>query len=144
MQLPEKCPTILVVDDDKVFAMTVQRALRKLNLDHATKIVRDGVEALDFLTECAVSNNTDVGTIVFLDLNMPRMNGWEFLEKIAKQRALVPTAIYVFVDDHHVRDLAGRFGSEITGYINKDVAGEKLTTALEGFSRVEREARLAY
>lgn len=130
----ERSPTILVVDDDKVFAMTIQRALRKLNLGHTTRLARDGIEALDILQECDVALDTRADTIVLLDLNMPRMNGWELLDQIEKGRTRVPSAIYVFVDDHHVDELANRYGGAITGYINKDVAGEKLSTALSAFT----------
>ena len=71
---------ILLVEDDQVDAMTVKRALKEIKVSNSLDIVANGEEALSFLRN---PENEKPG-IILLDLNMPKMNGIEFL-KVAKK-----------------------------------------------------------
>lgn len=70
-----KC--IMLIDDNKVDNFFHQRVIRKY--DDTIKVImkESGQEALDYLTDGAREHNPD---IIFLDINMPGMNGWEFIE----------------------------------------------------------------
>lgn len=138
MQEYGRTPTILVVDDDRVFTMTVQRELKKMHLGETTEVARDGVEALDFLERSSLISDTRVGEIiVLLDLHMPRMDGWELLEKIGKNNALTPAAVFVFADTHTEGDLTAAHGRTISGYLRKDNARETLASALLSYTSDE-------
>jgi CheY-like chemotaxis protein len=81
--MKKKLNTILLVDDDKDCNFFHQRLINKLNCVDHLNTVNDGQEAIEFL------NSTQNGKhprpdIIFLDLNMPRMTGWEFLEEYEK------------------------------------------------------------
>lgn len=68
-------PYILLVDDDDDCNAFTIRILEKLNLGERVEVACDGVEALDLLSQSSILPN-----LILLDINMPRMNGWEFLE----------------------------------------------------------------
>ncbi|MEP2184233.1 response regulator, partial [Roseibium sp.] len=72
----------LIVDDDKVSVMAMQRAMRKLKIVNETAVCHDGQHALEFLAEEVKQHGRLPPYIVTLDLNMPRMGGLEFLEVV--------------------------------------------------------------
>ena len=69
---------ILLVDDDRVDIMTVKRAFRELKVTNPVHIANNGEEALAFLSD----RTNALPKLVLLDLNMPRMNGIEFMQHI--------------------------------------------------------------
>lgn len=77
--MKKKLNCILLVDDDKFCNFFHDRVLGKMNCTESIEIVTDGVMALEFLK--SRKNKPD---IIFLDINMPKMNGWEFLEEYKK------------------------------------------------------------
>ena len=75
--------SILLVDDDEIFHFVSKVFIDKLNLDVEVHTVFDGMEALDFLEEVNVKLKKDdsfVPCLLILDINMPVMNGWKFLD----------------------------------------------------------------
>ncbi|MFQ6114635.1 MAG: response regulator, partial [bacterium] len=66
---------ILLVEDDRVDAMTVKRALLEIKVTNDLVITKNGEEALQFLNNA----NNEKPCIILTDLNMPKMNGIEFL-----------------------------------------------------------------
>jgi CheY-like chemotaxis protein len=71
----KKLNCILLVDDNYADNFFHQLIIKKMDIAKDTPIVNDGVEALEFLNK-----KNQVPDLIFLDINMPRMNGWEFLE----------------------------------------------------------------
>ncbi len=108
---------ILLVEDDRVDAMTIKRALKDLKVTNRLDIVGNGEEALVFLRD---AKNEKPG-IILLDLNMPRMNGIEFL-KIAKQdEALKRIPVVVLTTSREEQDKVDSFNLSIAGYMIKPV-----------------------
>ncbi len=71
---------ILLVDDDEVFLMMYQRLLKKAGVDMAlVKNYTDGLEVLDYLK---ANYNTQTSYLIFLDINMPKMGGWELIDAV--------------------------------------------------------------
>ena len=73
-----KTVSLLIVDDDDIDAMALKRALHKLKLLNPLYRARDGIEAMELLR----SGQLPKPYIILLDINMPRMNGLEFLEAL--------------------------------------------------------------
>lgn len=81
--MKKKLNHILLVDDDKDCNFFHQRLINKMDCVEKLHITKDGKEALDFLNSTENCKHT-APDIIFLDLNMPRMTGWEFLEEYEK------------------------------------------------------------
>jgi CheY-like chemotaxis protein len=106
---------ILLVEDDVVDAMTVERALRDLSIANRLEIVDDGEAALDFLND----PKNQKPCIILLDLNMPRMNGIEFLEIVKRDKSLKGIPVVILTTSKEERDKALSFDLGVVGYIVK-------------------------
>jgi response regulator RpfG family c-di-GMP phosphodiesterase len=86
------CLEILMVDDDQAIQLYHFLILKKLNLDHKAKKFFNGKKALEYIIE---NDDSSKKYIVFLDINMPVMNGWEFLVEIEKVK--IHSSLQVFM-----------------------------------------------
>lgn len=78
----KKLSCILLVDDDRATNYLHELIIKRLDCTDKIIVKRDGVEALDFLSSKAADGCHP--QLILLDINMPRMNGWEFLEEYVK------------------------------------------------------------
>ena len=109
--------SILLVEDDQVDVMTVKRALRELRVANPLHTAGNGEEALAFLR----SPEHELPGIILLDLNMPRMNGIEFL-RIAKQDDdLKKIPVVVLTTSAEEQDRVESFKLGVAGYMLKPV-----------------------
>ncbi len=108
---------ILLVEDDNVDAMTVKRALKELHIPNAVVHSLNGEEAMAFLADA--SKPTPL--LVLLDLNMPKMNGMEFLKLIKANAQLRMIPIIVLTTSKEKRDIAECFEQGAAGYMVKPV-----------------------
>lgn len=109
--------SILLVEDDRVDAMTVKRALRDIKVTNPLNIAQNGEKALEFLRD----PKNKRPAIILLDINMPKMNGIEFL-KIAKQDSelkQIPTIVLTTSKDDWDRIESFKLG--VAGYMLKPV-----------------------
>jgi len=108
---------ILLVEDDRVDAMTVRRALREINVVNRLDIVGDGEEALAFLRD----PENEEPCIILLDLNMPRMNGIEFLTVAKQDETLKRVPVVVLTSSREEQDKVDSFDLGVAGYMIKPV-----------------------
>jgi len=108
---------ILLVEDDQVDRMTVQRALKDIRVTNRLDVVSDGEEALAFLRN---PQNEKPG-IILLDLNMPRMNGIEFLRVAKQEDALRRIPVVVLTTSKEEEDKLRSFDLGVAGYMLKPV-----------------------
>jgi CheY-like chemotaxis protein len=73
--MKKKLNCILLVDDDHEDNFYHEIIIKKMNITNSIQVARNGLEALDFLKK----DNQVIPELIFLDVNMPKMNGWEFL-----------------------------------------------------------------
>lgn len=107
--------SLLIVDDDDIDAISLERALRKLRLLNTLFRARDGREALDLLR----SGQVPAPYIILLDLNMPRMNGLEFLEVLRTDPALTHAVVFVLTTSKSDEDLVAAYRKHVAGYVFK-------------------------
>jgi len=109
---------ILLVDDDEVDVMTVKRAFAKANIANKVFVATDGVEALELLRADGVPA---ARRLVLLDLNMPRMNGIEFLREIRSDPVLHSLTVVVLTTSNEDRDRVEAYQLNVAGYLLKPV-----------------------
>jgi CheY-like chemotaxis protein len=108
---------ILLVEDDRVDAMTVQRALRDLGITNRLDIVGNGEAALEHLR----NEENQRPCIILLDLNMPRMNGIEFLGALRHEESLRTIPAIVLTTSREEQDKVDSFNLGVAGYMIKPV-----------------------
>lgn len=133
--MEQQRPTIkiLLVEDDDGHARLVERNLRKVNLSNPIDRVRDGVEALEYLcNEGAFSDRSRYSRprLVLLDINMPRMDGIEVLERIKADEHLRRLPVIMLTSTDNQSEIDRCYCAGANGYVAKpvDIAtlGEKL------------------
>ncbi|MBL4787816.1 MAG: response regulator [Kordiimonadaceae bacterium] len=117
MQNYDKIP-VLIVDDDELDVMAIERALQQVALKNPISRVRNGVEALAYLRHEAGALKS-LHTIILLDINMPQMNGHEFLEEVNKDPDLKNLIIFVITTSDDPQDKLTIFDDYVAGYILK-------------------------
>ena len=117
---------ILLVEDDEVDIMNIERAFKKNNFTNKTIIARDGQEALDILH----SGQVQRPVITLLDLNMPRMNGIEFLEALRKDPEWYNLIVIVVTSSREEFDKVAAYDRHVAGYIVKPVRFEDFIAAM--------------
>jgi CheY-like chemotaxis protein len=116
----KKNETILLIEDDRVDIMTVQRALQKNNISNPLHIARTGLEALDILRGTnGVQKITPLPALILLDLNLPKMSGFEFLQELRNDPQLKSLRIIVLTSSNEPKDRAAAFEFEVDDYIVK-------------------------
>lgn len=129
----KKIKTLCLVDDDDIFQLITQRVIAQTNLVETIKIFSNGLDAMVFLKSVA-QNAARLPEIILLDLNMPVMDGWEFLEEftLLKPRLEKTITIYVVSSSIAPSDIQRAEAiSEVTDYIIKPITTEKLLDMLK-------------
>jgi CheY-like chemotaxis protein len=114
--------SVLLVDDDDVAAEAVVRGLRKHSMDCSVVIAEDGRAALEILRG-AHERSISKPYLVLLDLNMPRMNGIEFLRELRLDPALKGTVVFVLTTSGADADRARAYNENVAGYMVKSGVG---------------------
>jgi CheY-like chemotaxis protein len=119
--------SLLVVDDDDVAAEAVVRGMRKHALDCPIVIAEDGMAALQVLRGNHPTRQIAKPYLVLLDLNMPRMNGMEFLRELRSDSQLRGTVVFVLTTSGSDADRARAYQEFIAGYMVKSGLGPQLS-----------------
>ncbi len=117
---------ILLVEDDEVDVMTVKRSVRELLVKNPLHIRGNGEEALEYLEE----HQHVLPCIVLLDINMPRMNGIEFLSKVKSDERFKRIPIIVLTTSKEEQDRYASFNLSAAGYMIKPVDYEQFLTLM--------------
>jgi CheY-like chemotaxis protein len=113
-----KMLNILLVEDDEVDVMNIRRAFKKGNISNPLFVAGNGLEALEMLRGGEVPKSR---RIILLDLNMPKMNGIEFLRELRADPELSPTPVVVLTTSDAERDKVQAYHLHVAGYLLKPV-----------------------
>lgn len=121
--MEEKVINILLVEDDEVDVMNIKRAFSKSKIANPLYVARDGLEALEMLQGSNGQNPIIPGTrrLILLDLNMPKMNGIEFLSELRQIPELALTPVVVLTTSGEDKDRVEAYRFNVAGYILKPV-----------------------
>jgi CheY-like chemotaxis protein len=114
----ERDTHILLVEDDAVDVMNVQRAFKKNNISNPLFLAGNGIEALDALRAGLMPRER---RLVLLDLNMPRMGGIEFLRELRADPELRHIPVVVLTTSNDDKDRVEAYNLNVAGYILKPV-----------------------
>ncbi len=119
--------SFLLVEDDELDVEAFRRGLRKHKIEAHLQTARDGAEALEVLRKSTLSGEGN-DPIVFLDLNMPGMNGHEFLDELRADSELRKAIVFVLTSSDHGRDIRMAYERNVAGYFLKSEIDAFLAT----------------
>lgn len=122
----ENFDLVYVIDDDPLYIFSMKKVLSLTDFCQESLFFKNGQEALDDLLP-RLSQAGKLPDVIFLDISMPLMNGWQFLDELTKQP--VPSHIKIFIVsssiDPYDTDKASSY-SLVTDYIYKPITIEKM------------------
>lgn len=121
---------ILLVEDDQVDQMAFRRSLKALRVSNPLHVASDGQEALEMLRGEGGYEAIPGPLVVVLDLSMPRMDGFEFLDALRADPALTRLAVFVLTSSRDPSDLLKAYQRHIAGYLTKGRAAADLMDQL--------------
>ena len=121
--------SIVLVEDDDVDAMAFQRHVGRSSIPTQIHRAVDGVEALTLLRDRQLVSIHS--TVIVLDLNMPRMNGQEFLAELRGDPQLKSFVVFVLTTSDAESDLRASYEKNVAGYVLKSGVGEKFEKMTE-------------
>jgi CheY-like chemotaxis protein len=129
-------PTVnlLLVDDDEVDVQGFKRAFAKSRIGNPITVARDGIEALEILRGENGRAKLAKPHLILLDINMPRMNGLEFLEALRADEALKMAIVFIITTSKAEEDKARAYEQFVAGYIVKQ---DPANTFLQAVSLLE-------
>mgnify|MGYP001390831483 FL=1 len=125
-----KFKDVFVIDDDKVFHFIIKKLFSKNNIDISPSFYLNGLEAIEEIKEKINSGNT-LPDLILLDINMPIMDGWQFLDEFRKTRIVTQgerTTIYLVSSSDSISDInkAKEYQDQIKDYFFKPMTLEDL------------------
>lgn len=118
---------ILLVEDDKIDVMTIQRAMKEIHVVNQLSVAGNGEEALEYLR----ANKNEKPCVILLDLNMPKMNGVEFLKAQKKDDAIKTIPVIVLTTSKEQQDKIETFKLGVAGYMIKPVDYKQFVDVLK-------------
>lgn len=125
---------LTLIDDDDIFVFLTKKAVESTNLVELIKVFGNGLDAINFLKE----NCDDVDSlpeIILLDLSMPIMDGWQFLDQFTKLIPKIDKKITIYICSSSISPsdvLLAKKNNAVSDYIIKPVTKEKLIELIKG------------
>lgn len=130
---PQPSLHILLVEDDEIDAEIVQRALQAQGMKYPLWIACDGIEALQILRGEGGRQQIPRPYLILLDLNLPRMNGIEFLQVLRQDSALQDSTVLVLTTSERKQDKTAAYNAQVAGYFVKSDITEELVGVIKQF-----------
>jgi len=136
--MSDRVLNILLVEDDEVDVMNVRRAFERNNVSNPLYVAGNGLEALEMLRDGTVPTER---RLILLDLNMPKMNGIEFLQALRADPELASAPVVVLTTSNDDQDKIDAYNLNVAGYLLKPVTFssfcERMTTLNKYWMLVE-------
>ncbi|MBL7682756.1 MAG: response regulator [Flavipsychrobacter sp.] len=124
-----------LVDDDPVYIFATKKVMTMANFCNSFLVFNNGREALDSLI-AIMQSGAKMPDVILLDVNMPVMDGWQFLDEFIKVKPLQKTIIYIVTSSIDPEDIQrAKSYSEVSDYIVKPVTEKTLHNILSDFQQ---------
>jgi CheY-like chemotaxis protein len=123
-----KIDTLCIVDDDDIFQYITQKVVEKTELVKTIKVFSNGLEAINFI-DSALSNHDVLPDVILLDLNMPILDGWGFLEEYIIRKPRIGKIITIYIVSSSIDPVdieRAKTISEVTDFVVKPLTQDKL------------------
>ncbi len=123
---------ILIVDDDDVYLFLATHILEKIATDLVVETLPDGEQAVNYFKKC-IALKMKAPEVLLLDLNMPFLDGWGFLDEYKKLRPNLNSKVYIYIvtSSNRQKDIdRAKEYEDLENYIVKPVSKEKLKDIL--------------
>ena len=125
--MDERVINILLIDDDEVDVMTVKRAFARANISNPIFVATNGIEALEMLRKDSMPAKR---RLVLLDINMPKMNGIEFLRELRADPELQHVTVVALTTSNADRDRLEAYKMNVAGYLLKPVTFQQFAEVM--------------
>ena len=119
---------VLIIDDDEISNYISQKLIEQSNVAETIISYDSAKEALKYLEDC-FNTNSEIPDLILLDINMPLMNGWDFLECLKEKAAIKKnkTSVYILSSSLYSKDFdtASKFNL-VSGYVVKPLSKQKI------------------
>ena len=120
---------VFVVDDDKIFHFLIKKLLSSNNIDVSPNFFENGLQAIEGI-KSKLNNGQNPPDLILLDINMPVLDGWQFLEeyRLLKERIKKEITIYIISSSDHTTDKekAKFYQTEVKDYFLKPMTSDSL------------------
>jgi CheY-like chemotaxis protein len=130
-EIKTKPVNILLVEDDTIDVKAFQRAMKKLKIGNPVHVCSDGVEAYEHLQQAFKGNALEAPSLAILDINMPRMNGIELLQKIRDDKRMRHLVVFMLTTSNDDQDKFEAYNLNVAGYMLKSDMGNSFIRAVE-------------
>jgi len=120
---------ILLVEDDEIDIMAIERAFKKNKINSTLYIARNGQEAMQLLK--GENASKILPQVILLDINMPRMGGIAFLEKLRADEELKAISVVIVTTSSEESDKVAAYNLNVAGYIVKPLSFETVMNTIE-------------
>ncbi|MFT2008437.1 response regulator [Pontibacter sp. 13R65] len=136
--MSDKIVNILLVEDDYLDIMNVERELKKINVNHPIHVARNGKDALNMLRGGEGEDRiSPAPSVILLDINMPKMNGLEFLAELRREPEFSHIPVFIMTTSNEESDRFAAQKLNVAGYIVKPLTFDsfnKSHSSLDSFS----------
>src|SRR5215213_9450062 len=130
--MSDRVLNILLVEDDEVDVMNVRRAFERNNVSNPLFVAGNGLEALSMLRGNEIPKER---RLILLDLNMPKMNGIEFLQALRADPELSSTPVVVLTTSNDEQDKSDAYHLNVAGYMLKPVTFSSFCDRMATFDK---------
>ncbi|MBQ4914666.1 response regulator [Maribacter sp. MMG018] len=124
----DKKSNVLLVDDDELYLYLMEKTIKEMTQDIEVNSFTDGEQAVEFVSKCTKEKKT-LPKVIFLDINMPFLDGWGFLAEFKKLKSKIEQQINIYIVSSSVRESDIKKAAEyeeLTDYMIKPIDRKKL------------------
>ena len=135
-QTTEKAVDLLLIEDSDVDARLTMEALRDALVLNNVHVVKDGVEALEYLRREGRHSDAPTPDFIILDLNLPKKTGLEVLQEVKEDTRLRSIPVIVLSSSKAEEDIAKAYSYQASCYINKPIDADQYFTAVRSLKEL--------